>query len=62
MSCKAKGQSIQIVNTHPTNIFTVDVEKKFMEAEEMKEEVWTIKVSIGQIIELANKLNIKYSA
>ena len=37
-------------------------EKKFMEAEEMKEEVWTIKVSIGQIIELANKLNIKYSA
>ena len=27
-----------------------------------KEEVWNIKVSIGQIIELANKLNIKYSA
>jgi hypothetical protein len=26
-----------------------------------KEEVWNIKVSIGQIIELANKLNIKYS-
>ena len=28
----------------------------------MKEEVWNIKTSIGQVIELANKLNIKYAS
>jgi hypothetical protein len=65
-----KGSSIQIHDSHPTSIFQVEVTKrvqsfppvKILPGSNQVEESWTIKVSIGQIIELANKLNIKYSA
>ena len=59
-SCKVKGQSIQIHDSTPTSIFTLEIEKKMKE--QAQSQLWTVKVSIGQIIDLANKLNLKYSS
>lgn len=63
VSCKVKGQQIEIFDSAPTNIFTVEISKKVTTQRETlpNKELWVIKVSIGQIIELANQLNIKYS-
>eukprot|EP00347_Sterkiella_histriomuscorum_P014587 403360313 len=71
LSCKVIKHQIQIFGGHPTNIFTVQVTKRYPTQESKNnvssdrdsfvEEQWNIKIAISFVIQLANDLNIKYS-
>ncbi|CDW73194.1 UNKNOWN [Stylonychia lemnae] len=63
VTCKVIKHQIQIFGTHPTNLFTIQVTKKFpkpSDRSQMVEEQWNIKLVISNVIQLANDLNIKY--